>query len=384
MGRLHNQIDNVKHQIEMVGRDLDVLFEELGMLVAALRQPIASELCEQPYLLLAQAKSEHGELCARTGHLAQIGEQITHAATRIAELKDKTTKEQKRLAVVHARLGVIAWEESASQVLAESLVHLIPQVNEHQKRIADMEMHHRQVKQRIEEVQGVKQYQLRLEAWIIATRLRKVTDTSEGFFIETGRAIAEAGCIRQLASELAPQLEEEHSVLSRELAGWNEEIFVLKQTIHSNRTKLEAEGVAGSVGRKVQELQDAVKASNERMRSLAIAYGKVICQLPDPWKGTEVGSAVLRCYDQIRRHERVRAQLEKRIHELEVEIDISELLLIISQDEERIDHLQQTIDQFNRQVMEIKTSIREKREKIGLLKKGQNPALEAPKEIKPL
>jgi hypothetical protein len=34
--------------------------------------------------------------------------------------------------------------------------------------------------------------------------------------------------------------------------------------------------------------------------------------------------------------------------------------------------------------MEIKTSIREKREKIGLLKKGQNPALEAPKEIKPL
>ncbi len=384
MGRLHNQIDNVKRQIEMVGKDLDVLFEELGMLVAALRQPMASGLCEQPYLLLAQAKAEHAGLCARTEHLASIDEQITHASSRIAELKEKVLQDQKRLAVVQARLGVIAWEESASHVLAESLVHLIPQVNEQQKRIADMEMHHLRVKQRVLEARGIRKYQLHLESWIIARRLRKVNDTSEGFFSETGRAIAEAGCIRQLASELAPQLEEEYSIVSRELAGLNEEIFVLKETIHSNRTKLEAEGVAGSVGRKVQELEDAVKASSERVRNLAIAYGKVLCQPADPWTGMEVGSAVLRCYDQIRRHERVRLQLEKRIHELEVEIDISELLLIISQDQERIAHLQQTIDQFNRQVMEIQASIRENREKIGLLKKSQAPVLEAPKEPGPL
>ncbi len=373
MGRLHNQIDNVKRQIELVGKDLEVLFGELGMLVSDLRQPMASDTCEQPYRLLALAKAEHEELGARIEHLRQIGEQISHASSRISELKALIASQERLLAVVYGRLGVIAWEETASKVLSESLVHLIPQVNEQQKRIADLEMHYRQLQERVTIQKGPMHLPLRMRTWFFSEKLKRITNTHESFFTGTGKAIAEAGCIRQLASESAPCLEKEYSDLSQEMAGWNEEVTVLRQRIFSNRNKLEAAGVAGSVGRKLQELGDQYKVSADRLKMLAVSYGKIICQIPDPWKEVDVTAAVLKCYDQIRRHERIRGQLEKRIAELEIEIDISELLLIISQDEERVAHLKQTIDQFTRQISDIQISIRENRDKIGSLKMKMLP-----------
>jgi uncharacterized phage infection (PIP) family protein YhgE len=368
MGRLHNQIDELKRGMEAEEHDLEILFTELGLLVCDLRQPFATGPCEQPYLQLAKTKTEHQDINARIDHLKQIGQQISRSASRISEVTDLIHTNEGLLSTVFSRIGVIAWEESASHVLPENLAHLLPDVTEQQKQIAHMQVQCTQAEQDILATNGVKKIPIYVKSYVLRRRLKRITDDSEFSFAESGRSIAAAGCIRQLASESAPALEEEYDRLSQEVAGYSEEITVLKQSISSSRDKLEKASVSGSVERTLLELKEMQKAASEKLGLHAGLYGKTICRLDDPWKDLEIPPEVLKCYDQIRRHERIHSQMEKRIGELRIEIDISELLLLIGQDEERIAHLHDTIAQFEHQIDEIRLTIQENRERISKLK----------------
>lgn len=183
-------------------------------------------------------------------------------------------------------------------------------------------------------------------------------------------------CIRHLASPSAVKLDQEYHDITRKIAVWKEEISLLVNRISTDKHKLEAVGVAGSVERKVIELQGVRKEQDALVSKLAVAYAATIRVQQNPWKSVEVTAETLRCYDQIRRHERIRLQLEKRIVELKMEEAIGELIFLIEQDEERIVHLRQMIDQYNRQIDDIQKSIGINREKIGELKKSLASSLE--------
>lgn len=171
-------------------------------------------------------------------------------------------------------------------------------------------------------------------------------------------------------------LDKEFRSLTRQKAVWEEEMSLLQQRIFSDRGKLEEVGVAGSIERKVQELQNQRKVQSQQVRRLAMNCGRAVCVLENPWKSGEVNAEILRCYDQIRRHERIRAQLEQRIAELKIEQQIGQIVAIVEQDEERILHLQQLIDQYNRQIEDIQRTIVGNREQIGALKKRLTSSLE--------
>jgi hypothetical protein len=151
---------------------------------------------------------------------------------------------------------------------------------------------------------------------------------------------------------------------------------LLQQRISEDKTSLEEVGVAGSVERKIIELQNLRNSQAESVNRLAIEYGRMICALDNPWTSIDVNAETLRCYDQIRRHQRIRLQLEKRIGDLQIEQQIGELIFLIEEDEERIGHLRQLIDQNNRQIEEIQKNIVQRREQIVEMKHNLAKSLE--------
>lgn len=376
MGRQRSQIEVVERQITVVDHDMEVLSAELGLHVLQLRQPVISGDSAPVYKALATEKSILDDLDARLLHLQQLGQSLQDANARISQLRELVHQHEQSLKVVYGRIGVIAWEEASSGVLSDVILQVLPKLGERQDKVATLKAEKDSVRRRTQESFPLFKLPLKMHEILISKRLERYARGHEGFYVGTGQIIAEAVCIRHLESPSAVPLDEEYHDLTRKIVVWKEEITLLTDRISKDKHKLEAEGVAGSVERKVIELQGARKEQEALVTKLAVAYAKSIKIQQNPWKSVEVTAETLRCYDQIRRHERIRLQLEKRIVELRMEESIGELIFLIEQDEERIVHLRQMIDQYNRQIDDIQKSIGKNREKIGELKKRLASSLE--------
>ncbi|HCG62883.1 MAG TPA: hypothetical protein DIW48_14425 [Sphaerochaeta sp.] len=376
MGRQRSQIEVVERQISVVDHDMEVLLAELGMHVLSLRQPVVTGDSATAYQPLVREKSVLDDLDARILHLQQIGQSLQDANTSIGTIRSKLSMHEQSLRVSYGRIGVIAWEEASSGVLSEAIRGILPKINEMQEKVAALRAEKDSANRRSREAGSLFRIPFKMHEYLVSKRLDKYARGHEEFFVDTGKAIAEALAIRHLASSSAVALDTEYHGLSQQIAAWKEELSLLQQQISENKSRLEEVGVAGSVERKVIELQNSRKEQASLVSKLAVAYAKTICLQENPWKMVEVNAETLRCYDQIRRHERIRAQLEKRIDELRIESTIGELVLLIEQDEERIMHIRQMIDQYNRQIEEIQRSIIQNREKIGEMKRSLASSLE--------
>lgn len=376
MGRQRSHIEVVERQISVVDHDLGVLLAELGMHVLDLRQPVVLGDAKDAYHMLAKAKAELDELESRIQHLQQIGRRVQDAHADIGKLRQKVAGEEQSLRIVFARIGVIAWEESASNVLSEVIRNILPTIGERQQKVSDLKAARDQAQRKSIEKEGFSRFPMRMRAFLVSKRLERYARGHEEFFVATGKTIAEASAIRHLASASAVALDEQFHGKSRQMAAWQEEMALLEHQISHDKSKLEEEGVAGSVERKILDLQQAQRDKSLVVTGLSVAYARIICLMENPWKGVEVNAETLRCYDQIRRHERIRRQLEKRIDELRIESDIGELVYLIEQDEERIRHIRLTIEQHNRQIEDIQRSIVKNRERIGEMKRSLASSLE--------
>ena len=348
--------------------DMEVLFAELGMHVLSLRQPFITGDAKQAYQSLLVEKSALDDLDARILHLRQLGQSLQDASSRISKLKDMIDEHWKSLRVVFGRIGVIAWEEASSGVLSEVVRAILPHIEEMQEKAAALRRTKETVSLKSRESPSVLRLPLKLREMLITRRLDRFAKTHEEFFINTGKDIAEALLIKHLGSGSAVELDTQYHKLTRDIAVWQEEKDMLRQRISKDKSSLEEVGVAGSVERKVMELQGLRKQQSETVTHLAIGYGKLICKMENPWKQVDVTAETLRCYDQIRRHERIRAQLQDRIGDLHLEQQIGELILLVEEDENRIAHLRQLIDQYSRQIEDIQKDIGHHREQIVDLK----------------
>ncbi|MDD4219427.1 MAG: hypothetical protein PHR10_04515 [Sphaerochaetaceae bacterium] len=376
MGRQRSQIEVVERQIAVVDHDMEVLSAELGLHVLQLRQPVVSGDSAPAYKKLATEKSILDDLDARILHLQQLGQSLLDANVRINQLRKLVNQHEQLLKVVYARIGVIAWEEASSGVLSDTIRQVLPKIDERQDKVATLKAERDLVSRRSRESFSIFKLPLKMQEIIVSKKLERYARGHESFYVDTGQTIAQEVCIRHLASPSAVKLDQEYHDITRKIAVWKEEISLLVNRISTDKHKLEAVGVAGSVERKVIELQGVRKEQDALVSKLAVAYAATIRVQQNPWKSVEVTAETLRCYDQIRRHERIRLQLEKRIVELKMEEAIGELIFLIEQDEERIVHLRQMIDQYNRQIDDIQKSIGINREKIGELKKSLASSLE--------
>ena len=150
----------------------------------------------------------------------------------------------------------------------------------------------------------------------------------------------------------------------------------MEKEIEKAKNNLESEGIAGSIERKVQEVQQLEQEKSAVVKTLAAKYGKYFIENKSNFFEKELDEKSYECYEQIKRHNKIKADLEKQKKELLIESEIGELIFLIEQDEERIGHINKTIDQYNQQIDEIKLSIGTNREKIGKLKQALVLSLE--------
>lgn len=376
MGRQRSQIEVVEQQISVVDHDMEILLDELGRHLLNLPQPVVTEDTAQDYQHLEKEKSILDDYDAHIINLQQIGQSLNDAHARILQLKESIRHSQHALRVVYGRIGVISWEEATSHVLSDVIRKEVPIIDEMQQKVATLKRTRETASQRTRESASIFKIPNKFREAMISHKLSKFTKGHEAFFIELGNSIAASSCIKQLHSNAAFQLDTEYHAHIREIGVWEEEIAILQQRISSDKGKLEQEGVAGSFERKILDLQGLRKQQAEQVRRLSITYARKVCAQENPWKAVDVNADTLRCYDQIRRHERIRAQLEVKIEELSMEQQIGELISLIEQDEERIQHLRQLIDQHNQQIEEIQKTISQHRERIVELKKTLASSLE--------
>jgi hypothetical protein len=325
---------------------------------------------------LAKEKSVLDDYDARILHMQQLGQSLQDANVRIAQLKELLANQEKALRLVYGRVGVIAWEEALSGALSDVIRKVLPDIDQMQQRAAALRQNKEIVSQKSRESSSLFRLPLKLQELIATRKLDRFARGHEEFFVQTGQIITTQASIRHLQSKAAVDLDNNYHTLNREIAVWREEMALLQQRISEDKTSLEEVGVAGSVERKIIELQNLRNSQAESVNRLAIEYGRMICALDNPWTSIDVNAETLRCYDQIRRHQRIRLQLEKRIGDLQIEQQIGELIFLIEEDEERIGHLRQLIDQNNRQIEEIQKNIVQRREQIVEMKHNLAKSLE--------
>ncbi len=367
MGRHRNQIEQIERQIGEVNHDIDLLFSDLSLHILTLESPVIIGDNHLPYQNLKQAKELLDDYERKIVLMQKLKEGVLDANGRIRRLKGLIKEKEEELNEVYGRLGVIAWEEASSGVLSSEIKRALPSIEE--RRIlfntVKAEQENKESKKRGSHplLKAPLQVNVLLSQW----KINKLIRGNREFFTATGKVLADSDLTVALVSEKGPELEQRYGDLKGEIGVCQDEIASLKQHVAASQGSLEGIGVTGSVSRKLIELQTLKREQSQQVGRLAIAYGRFLWTQGE-WRS--LSNETEKLYTQIERHEKVRGQLEKQIIELRLEEEIGDLIFLVDQDEERILHLRQTIEQYNRQIEEIQKAISLNREKIGILKRS--------------
>lgn len=370
MGRQKSQIEVIQQHISTVDRDISLLQSELGMLLLHLPHPIIEDDLLSHFQALDQQQRIVDELEKRITHLHSIDQHIITSTSQISTLKDHIQHNTQLLHIVYARIGVIAWEESSSDVLSDAIKEILPTLEERQKQLGQLIQTKEVLALEAKKKPLLFNLKTRINSLVASYQLKKSMKERDEYYVETGKAICESHSIRLLESEKATELDQQYNELSQHIRVWQEEIALIQKRIKEERGRLVAVGVHGSIERKIEELQSQLKEEKENASLLAQIYAQQVCRNQSQWEKINFSEEILSCYDQIQRHERIRLQLNNKIEQLKLETQIGECISLIEQDEQRIRHIRQTIEQHNRQISEIQHSIAMHREQIGSLKRA--------------
>ncbi len=368
MGRHRNQIEQIERRISEVNHDIDLLLSDLALHLLTLETPIIVEGNLLPYQNLKQAKELLDEYERKIVLMQKLKEGVMDANGRIRRLKGLIKEKEEALNEVYGRVGVIAWEEASSGNLAEEIKEAFPLIEERHTYLNDLRRDQRANREKQESSHPLLRVPFQVNALLYQWRLNKLARSNREFFTTSGMELANSNLIASLASDKKTELGQHYDDLMGEIAVCRDEIASLNQHVAASKGSLEGIGVTGSVSRKLVELQNMKREQSILVGRLAIAYGRSIWNQGEKWRSISEESE--RSYDQIERHEKIRGELEKKIVELRLEEEIGELVFLVEQDEERIFHLRQTIEQHNRQIEETQKAIALNREKIGALKRS--------------
>ncbi len=368
MGRHRNQIEQIERRISEVNHDIDLLLSDLALHLLTLETPIIVEGNLLPYQNLKQAKELLDEYERKIVLMQKLKEGVMDANGRIRRLKGLIKEKEEALNEVYGRVGVIAWEEASSGNLAEEIKEAFPLIEERHTYLNDLRRDQRANREKQESSHPLLRVPFQVNVLFYQWRLNKLARSNREFFTTSGMELANSNLIASLASDRKTELGQHYEDLKGEIAVCRDEIAALNQHVAASKGSLEGIGVTGSVSRKLVELQNMKREQSILVGRLAIAYGRSIWNQGEKWRSISEESE--RSYDQIERHEKIRGELEKKIVELRLEEEIGELVFLVEQDEERIFHLRQTIEQHNRQIEETQKAIALNREKIGALKRS--------------
>ncbi len=368
MGRHRNQIEQIERQISEVNHDIDLLLSDLSLHILTLESPVIIGDNRRPYQNLKQAKELLDEYERKIVLMQKLKEGVLDANGRIRRLKGLIKEKEEELNEVYGRVGVIAWEEASSDVLSSKIRQALPAIEERRSLFNSLKEEQANKQSKQESSHPLLKAPLQVNVLLSQWRLNKFLRGNRDFFTTTGKVLADSDLIASLASGKGSELEQRYGDIKGEIGVCQEEIASLNQHVAASRGSLEGIGVTGSVSRKLIELQNLKREQSQQVGRLAIAYGRSLWTQGEAWRS--LSNETEGIHTQIERHEKVRGQLEKKIIELRLEEEIGELIFLVDQDEERILHLRQTIEQYNRQIEEIQKAISLNREKIGILKRS--------------
>ncbi|MFA6689503.1 MAG: hypothetical protein ACOX6K_10465 [Sphaerochaetaceae bacterium] len=371
MGRLQAEIAATQKEIELARQDLDVLFEELGQLVAALRQSVTIPVCAQEFQEYYRGKGELEEIQLRLAHVRAALEEIDDRSKKISVLKGTLKSLDRRYDTACSRAGAIAFEAATADTLPIHLAGMLPPVDAQQRKYVRWQKRMVRAERLSLSASGIRRAFAQGEERYCAWHLKRVNRSYETLFRQIGKAIDKSGCVMDLPGENAPHLASELSAISGERKGIVEEIELQQKQIEQVQGALDST-VLNQASRRVEELEKQSREKSAAVRLRAVAYGKALAGEVEQWIGMPaVTEQVRSCYEQITRHERRIAMLQRHIESLEIDIEVEELELLISQDAERIGHLKEQISSFQRQIVEIQDEVTENRRKIAQLRSEQ-------------
>ncbi|MFA5513623.1 MAG: hypothetical protein WDA17_01740 [Sphaerochaetaceae bacterium] len=376
MGRQLSQIEEVNRNIKTIENQLQNLLAKFGISLLSQGFFLEEQHNLALYETLIESKNELDELSSYLAHLQKVGKSMEEAHQNIKDLKKRIAQQEGEIKVVFQRVGVIAWEESSSNVLPKEISELIPTIKERQDRILLLKDDLDNFSKKSSKKSPFVHISSKAKSLVTGYKLKQYSKSNEKFFTEIGSSIADWGFIKKLNSLSAASLDELYRNLKREKEHWTEEVSLLSNEITHKKKELENEGVGSSIGRRIQELKHEYKEKQVALDKLAVKYALLVCENEKQWNIGQLDDDSKSFYEQVNRQNKIKVELLKSRKELLIESEIGELIFLIEQDEERIKHIQNTIDQYNRQIEEVKETITKNREKIGKLKRSLTLSLE--------
>ncbi len=365
MGRQMIQIEEIAREIEHVSSDLQGLYASLAEYARFYPQLAENADTFALYQKFVYLVEQSDSLTTKITMLKNLHDSILDGSNRVKEIEKDKKEISEKLNLLYSRIGAIAWEESYSNVLDQSILELIPKITQLHKEYSHLTTRHYNAKNKATSSLWFMKIPLSVQERIMKGQLDNLLKNNTKLFIEFGRIIAESSLIPSLISDSAPQIQEQYIEYLSLIKMKDDELVVVKEQMSSSKSQLEQEGMGVSIAKRIGELETALKESSKQRRLSAIMYGKTLTTIMSCEESKEYPSAVRECFDAIIEQQYIKTQLLRTTKKLNIEKKIEELVLLLRQDEDHVLHIEVQIGQLNHQIEEIHKAMAEKKEQIG-------------------
>ncbi len=371
MGRLQSEIAATQKEIEFAKRDLESLYGSFGEQIAALHHTFSLSFCTEEFHSYNRSLEDLRKAQSQLDHFSALMREADDHRRKMGDLKNTLKDLGRQRDEVFARAGAIAFEAAWAGSLPSHMEPLLPPLDAQQRSIA----HFRSIvdasqKEITTRNRGLRSLPARFKAHYARLKLDALGRGNSRLFHETGKKLYDMECIIDLPSPRTEEILRHINSLDGKTAAVKEELETSRIRLDKVQGALSGEqNTAGEPARRMQSLKHDRDACQTQVTLQARLYGKALCRSADVWlPHVPLPDSVVTVLDQIFKHERRLSRLEERIVELEVDIEVEEMEIMIARDSERVVHLKNQIDSFQRQVEDILGEIDTKKQRIDYLR----------------
>ncbi len=310
--------------------------------------------------------SEH--LLERIETLQGITQEMKDGTSRIERLKTERKESQSRVDLAYSRLGAIFWEESTGDEVNPLLVPIAQMIAPLQNEMKALREKKETYSLMIEKGGVARKAIYRMKQTSLLGTIRNREKKRRELFVRLGEELISTGTYEYLSSDAIDSIHHEYLQETFRLESIQEELELIEQSIHRNRNTLEKQEGKSSVQHRIHELKGEYREAMKRRSEAASVYGRYLSTGIDlSAEGLSVPDEVLDCQKRILDQQEVKKELLLMIKKLSIEKKIEEQVLLIRQDEEHINHIEQSIGQLHMQIEGIRREKSAKQDQIAHL-----------------
>lgn len=356
MATLQTDIATTKHDIDLIRRDLIDLYAQLGTQVDESPRGFTDfKVCSKEFRALKSVHAEIDSMESKIGYVAQMNESLSEKVNLSKLYEEQKRDALRRFSLSCAKLGALVLE------LSDSGEQLPIRVKDIIINTTGLNIDN----ERINRLRALAENENSLFARVRSTfahhQLDKLGQRREAALEILGKAIFEAQLHNNLGKDRGRDIAYELDIINNELSAIHEKATLNRNALTGTRKEL-----AQEVGSKeLVQKRDRLEAQLADCRS---DLGRALAEHASEWRSLSLSSDIFATLAQIEERTSTIVNGERRIEVNQIKLKIQEYEALNEHDKNLIDQLNSQIAAYERQIADIRATIKKNSAKIDDLK----------------